>query len=62
MSLSEVEESLKRYFWYDKTSKAGNWDRIFGQVVHPPMGDNSQDCNSYLDSSNQLSEAYDATK
>ena len=59
MSLTEVEESLNKYFWFHKTSKAGNSDRISGQVVHPPMEDNSQDCTTFTESS---SRAYDEAK
>ena len=59
MSLTEVEESLNKYFWFHKTSKAGNSDRISGQVVHPPMEDNCQDCTTFTKSS---SRAYDEAK
>ena len=59
MPFTEVEESLNKYFWFHKTSKAGNSERISGQVVHPPMEDNSQDCTTFSDSS---SPAYDDAK
>ena len=37
MQIQEIYESIHQHFWFDKTSKAGNHDKISGQVVHPPM-------------------------
>ena len=43
MSIQEIDEWLHKFFWFDKVSKAGNFDTISGQVVHPPMGENNQE-------------------
>ena len=40
MSKHEITNTLNKYFWFEKESKAGNIDTISGHVVHPPMGDN----------------------
>ena len=51
MPIHEIYESIHQYFWFDKTSKAGNHDKISGQVVHPPMSekisenDNEEEAN-----------------
>ena len=39
MSQVEVMTSINKCFWFEKESKAGNLDKISGQVVHPPMDD-----------------------
>ena len=40
MSKHEITNTLNKYFWFEKESKAGSIDTISGHVVHPPMGDN----------------------
>ena len=41
MSLQEISKSINKYYWYDKESRAGNLDKVSGQVVHPPMEDDT---------------------
>jgi hypothetical protein len=43
LSQQEIADSVNKYFWFDKESKVGNLDQISGQVVHPPMGADSDD-------------------
>ena len=37
IQIQKIYKSIHQHFWFDKTSKAGNHDKISGQVVHPPM-------------------------
>ena len=37
MSWCEISDRINKYFWFDKESKAGNWDKITKRIVHPPM-------------------------
>jgi hypothetical protein len=43
MSIEEIYNSIHKYFWFDKESKAGNLDKISGQVVHPPMEEDNDE-------------------
>ena len=47
MSIQEINESIHKFFWFDKESKAGNLNKISGQVVHPPMAENNQEKDEY---------------
>ena len=52
MSLNEVESSLHKYFWFEKTSKAGNQYMINGKVVYLPIRNctpNHENPNASLD-------------
>ena len=43
MSIQDINDSVHQFFWFDKESKAGNTDKISGQVVHPPMLENNSE-------------------
>ena len=52
MSIQQIYESIHRFFWFDKTSKAGNQDKISGQVVHPPMEFQNQENEESISNQN----------
>ena len=43
MTKQEIADSINKYFWFNKESRAGNYDRVSGQVVHPPIEDHADD-------------------
>jgi hypothetical protein len=49
------KESLIKYFWYLKTSKAGKDDRIIGEVVYPKLGVDILSLNDNVQSSQNQS-------
>ena len=51
MTYLEILDSVHKYFWFDKESKAGNLDRISGQVVNPPMEEDDDDSSEEMDRS-----------
>jgi hypothetical protein len=55
MKTGVEKESLNKYFWYLKTSKAGNHDRISGEVVYPKLGEDILSMNDNVQSSQNRS-------
>ena len=47
MSLLEVEKTVHKYFWFNKTSKAGKCNKISRQVVQPPLEDKNTETDTY---------------
>ena len=43
MSQREISDGIKKYFWFDRESKAGNLDKINGRIEHPPMEDDVEE-------------------
>ena len=42
MSLEEIKESIHKYFWFEKSSRAGFTDVISGVVIHPDLDDKEE--------------------
>ena len=43
MSQREISDGINKYFWFDKESKAGNLEKICGEIVHLPIEDNVEE-------------------